>query len=97
MAKSWAKQFYSSKQWRTVRREVLRRDHYTCRDCYSRGEEVHHIIELTPDNINDPMVALNPDNLMSLCGTCHKKRTNGSVGDVTDGYVFDEDGQVVPV
>jgi 5-methylcytosine-specific restriction enzyme A len=95
MAKPWAKAFYRSGLWQAVRREVLRRDHYTCQDCEGRAEEVHHIIELTPENVHDRMIALNPDNLMSLCHDCHTKRTH-SEGDVTDGYRFDEDGQVTP-
>ena len=93
MAKAWASAFYHSPQWQAVRRIVLHRDHYTCCDCGERANEVHHIVELTPDNINDPNIALNPDNLMSLCGRCHKRRTH-SEGDAGDGYAFGADGQV---
>ena len=96
MAKSWAEALYHSKAWKTVRREVLRRDHYTCHDCYGRAEEVHHVIPLDENNINDPMIALNPDNLMCLCGQCHKKITKGYTGAVIEGYIFNEDGQLVP-
>lgn len=94
MAKSWSKPFYDSPQWQAVRRIVLRRDHYTCCDCSSRANEVHHIVELTTANINDPNIALNPANLMSLCGQCHKKRTL-SEGDAGSGYAFGQDGQVI--
>lgn len=93
MAKVWAVRFYNSGPWKAVRRIVLRRDHYTCCDCYNRAREVHHIIELTPDNINDNSIALNPDNLISLCHSCHDKRTK-NIGDLNEGYYFDEDGQV---
>ena len=34
---------------------------------------MHHIIELTPDNINNPSISLNPRNLMLLCNDCHNK------------------------
>jgi 5-methylcytosine-specific restriction endonuclease McrA len=95
MAKEFAKKFYDSAVWKMTRRIVLHRDHYTCADCYGRAQEVHHVIELTPQNINNEMVALNPDNLISLCGKCHKKRTKGNTGDISEGYVFDEGGQVV--
>ena len=94
MAKEWAKAFYSSKAWRDCRHQVLRRDLYTCAYCYGRAQQVHHKIELTPSNISDPMVALNPDNLISLCHDCHTKITQG-YGDVADGYVFDENCNVV--
>lgn len=77
-----------------MRRIVLHRDHYTCADCGGRANEVHHKVELTPDNITDDRIALNPDNLMSLCGDCHKRRTLKH-GDVDDGMMFDADGHVV--
>ena len=56
---------------------------------------MHHVIELTPINITDKRVALNPDNLISLCHDCHTKVTNKQGGDVADGYEFNEFGQVV--
>lgn len=36
------------------------------------GVSVHHKIVLTPENINDPTVTLNWDNLVLLCDKCHK-------------------------
>lgn len=94
MAKDYAQSFYRSKAWKTARGEALRRDGFTCQDCQGRAEEVHHIIELTPDNIHDPMVALNIDNLQSLCHNCHTKVTHKQPA-VDDGYKFDDDGYVV--
>lgn len=96
MAKDFAKSFYSSKLWQDCRKEVLRRDLYTCAHCYARAQEVHHVIELTPDNIDDMNIALNPDNLVSLCHSCHDKITKGFTGDIQDGYVFSDDGNVIP-
>jgi len=95
MAKVWAKQFYNSARWKVVRKQALRRDHYTCVYCCGRAEEVHHIIGLTPDNIHDDSIALNLDNLRSLCHICHTKETAGYMGDIGDGYVFDDNGQVI--
>jgi 5-methylcytosine-specific restriction endonuclease McrA len=95
MPKPWAAAFYKSKPWRNVRDEVRRRDQYTCQRCGARGTEVHHRHELTPDNINNPSIALNPANLELLCWECHDKETKGCV-DVSVGYCFDESGQVVP-
>jgi 5-methylcytosine-specific restriction endonuclease McrA len=97
MAKDWAKQFYNSKAWKECRKIVLRRDLYTCAHCYGRAEEVHHVIELTVDNINDISIALNPDNLLSLCHNCHTKITKGFTGDLQEGYVFTDDGQVTKI
>ena len=38
------------------------------------GIIVHHKIELTPDNINDPHIALSFDNLELLCEDHHNKQ-----------------------
>jgi 5-methylcytosine-specific restriction endonuclease McrA len=94
MARNFAIRFYSSKAWRQARALALRRDMFTCRDCGGRANEVHHIVELQPENINDPAIALGLDNLTSLCTACHSARTAGAC-DLGDGYAFDADGQVV--
>ena len=54
---------------------------------------VHHIVELTPANVNDPNINTNLDNLVSLC---HKK-VHGWVrqGSTRQGLAFDEDGNLV--
>lgn len=77
--KDFARKFYKSQAWRNVRDYCMSRDHYLCVDCMKQGrlnpaEEVHHITELTPDNIDDPSITLNPDNLVSLCRECHRAR-----------------------
>lgn len=97
VAHSFSLAFYTSKAWRSVRREVMRRDSYTCRDCSSRAEECHHIIPLTPSNIDDYSISLNPDNLVGLCHTCHTRITKGYTGDVAAEYSFDDDGNVIQV
>ena len=76
MAQEWAKAFYNSKQWQQVREAMLKRDRYRCQTpgCYNPAEEVHHKKKLTKQNINDPLISLNPDNLICLCGDCHKAR-----------------------
>jgi hypothetical protein len=53
------------------------------------------VIELTPENINDPMITLSLDNLESLCHNCHTKETKGCDGDIRQGYIFDDAGQVI--
>ena len=108
MARSFAKSFYDSKEWRAVRSYVLQRDRYQCTRCRMPAEEVHHIVRLSPDNIWDTNITLNPDNLISLCKDCHfaehkaekeagKYKANGkSYGDCRDGFHFDENGMMVP-
>lgn len=59
---------------------------------------MHHIIELTPDNINNPNVSLNPRNLMLLCNDCHNRmhhRFGQGAGSRT--YSYDSSGHVVAV
>ena len=77
MAEGAAKKFYRSKEWQKQRAYILRRDHYLCTEpnCYNAATEVHHIIELTPENIGDPRVALAESNLRALCHQCHQRIT----------------------
>ena len=64
--------FYLCKDWKKKRKEVLRRDHYECQRCkrnhkVSKATTVHHIKHLK----EHPELALDDDNLESLCGDCH--------------------------
>lgn len=96
MAKDFAKSFYDSKLWKDARAQVLREASYTCVECGAeRASEVHHVIPLTPENINDPNITLNPKNLRALGSVCHKKITKG-VSDIVNGYIFDEQGKIIP-
>ena len=75
----FARSFYGSVAWQRVRAYVKQRDKYLCQDCLKKGiykpaDEVHHIQPLTPDNIEDPEISLNADNLVSLCKDCHEAR-----------------------
>ena len=102
MAREFSKAFYHSKEWQQVREYVLMRDSYLCRICGAPAEEVHHKIHLTPGNLYDPRVNLNPDNLISLCKECHFKEhvadkingKNQKSRNFTDDYEFDENGQL---
>ena len=84
------KAFYNSGAWKHKRTEILERDHYECQDCRKRlkdaskegrklsgadrkirrAEEVHHIRELR----GHPELALDGENLISLCTQCHNMR-----------------------
>lgn len=95
--KTWAKQFYHTAAWLSVRDNVLRRDMMLCQDClkagrYTPAREVHHIIELTAENVKDPSVSLNPDNLVSLCHGCHQSRHRP--GQEERRYTVDKFGRV---
>ena len=55
--------------------EAHRQAHPACEACGKSPVDIHHII---PVAIN-PLKAADPDNLMSLCPTCHI--THGHAGD----------------
>ena len=61
--------------WRRFRKQVLI-ERPLCEDCHAAGRvkaacEVHHIVKLR----TDPSLRLEPSNVMSLCKSCHSKRT----------------------
>lgn len=108
MARLFSKKFYDSREWEEVRQFVLMRDRFICQLCGRPAQEVHHKIHLSPENIWDPKITLNPANLISLCKDCHfaqhtkdkeagKRKANGlSEGDCREGFHFDASGQLVP-
>jgi hypothetical protein len=55
---------------------------------------VHHRIWLTPENINDPNVSLNHENLELLCQDCHNKEHH-ETEPVAEGLRFDENGDLI--
>lgn len=74
--KEWAKSFYKSQAWKRCRAAYAASVGGLCERCLSRGMYtpgviVHHKIVLTPDNISDPSVTLNWDNLELVCRDCH--------------------------
>ena len=101
MARDFAKAFYNSKEWQLTRDYILKRDNYLCVICGRPAEEVHHKKHLSPDNINDVSVTMNPKNLVSLCKACHFEEHRGEHGKGRESkenypYTFDEHGQLVP-
>lgn len=92
MARAFAKTFYDSKAWKDTRDYCLLRDHYSCVKCGNAAEEVHHKIWLTPENINDINITLNPDNLICLCHVCHTKEHSNKVD---YPYEFDSNGMLI--
>lgn len=79
--------FYNSMDWRNKREAIKARDHYECAQCRREGKValdiyepnkngrkkiklvVHHIKELE----YNPELALEDDNLETLCVECHNK------------------------
>ncbi|MCA1058107.1 HNH endonuclease [Rossellomorea aquimaris] len=85
---SQKRKFYDSKSWKLIREEVKKRDNYECQECKRQGKVtidknefserakrkkiqlvVHHIKEL----VHNPDLALDEDNLETICVDCHNK------------------------
>lgn len=65
-------------RWEAVRREVLERDLYRCRQCGKAGRlEVDHIVPLHTDPHQDPYKLAG---LQTLCYRCHAEKTRGELG-----------------
>lgn len=102
MAQSWAIPFYSSSLWKKQREYILKRDNFICTEpaCHRTATEVHHIVELTENNINDINICLGEDNLRSLCHECHTRITkemNSKGNGILESITFDADGYPVPL
>lgn len=100
MAQKWAEAFYKGKPWRECRESFisyrLSIDGGTCEHCHlMHGYIVDHIIELTQENITDPLIALNHENLQYLCLECHTHKTFGKTEVLRPGLMFDSSGDIV--
>lgn len=100
MARPWAKQFYDSALWKKQRKYILERDHHTCTEpgCHRPATEVHHITELTEQNVSDVHISLAESNLRSLCHDCHTRITkemHTKEADVLERIAFDAKGNPV--
>ena len=99
--KEFAKAFYKSKPWRDCRAAYIagRRqiDGGLCEVCHEAlGCMVHHKIQLTPENIRDPEITLNPTLLSYECKDCHDAHEGHGLNKAKPlRCAFDADGQPV--
>lgn len=94
--RQFAERFYKSKAWQQTREAYAKSVGGLCEKCFAKGqiksgEIVHHKTKLSPDNINDPSVTLNWDNLELLCRDCHGKEHDN----IPRRYKVDELGRVI--
>ena len=71
--------FYTTRAWRKCREAFLKEKGGLCEICLSKGliepaVHVHHKKPITPENLSDPSITLNHDNLMALCEECHAEQ-----------------------
>lgn len=76
--KSRQYQFYRTKQWVALRRQVLERDNYLCQYCKVQGKftpnsrTVDHIVPIEVDSTIQASIS----NLTTTCPTCHRMKTD---------------------
>jgi 5-methylcytosine-specific restriction endonuclease McrA len=96
MARKFAKSFYNSKAWKDCQSAYKAFKLGICERCGGAdGTEVHHKIMLNENNINDPNIALNFNNLELLCKTCHAQHHNRKHGFVRNDVCFDDNGDLI--
>lgn len=93
--REFAESFYKSRTWQDCRNAYVKSKQGLCEVCledgiYNAGAIVHHKIHLTPQNINDPNITLNFDNLQLVCRDCHA-RIHGR----EKRYRIDAEGRVI--
>lgn len=97
MAQPFAKAFYDSPAWQRCRKAYIEHVFGLCERCGKPGLILHHKILLTPENIDNPDVTLNFDNLEFVCLECHNQIHEGSSEPaVPAGFIITESGDFVP-
>jgi 5-methylcytosine-specific restriction endonuclease McrA len=97
MARDFAEPFYNSPAWKKCRKAYAKSVRNLCERClakgiYKPGVIVHHKVWLTPENIYNPAVTLNWDNLELLCRDCHAAEHDAK----QRRYSCDELGRIAP-
>ena len=106
MAKEYAKDGYNSKAWKKTRKAYYTFRRGQCERCareFAAGQRrledinvgaiVHHKEYITPENLNDPTIALSFDNLELLCEDHHNKEHKSK----TKRYRFDSKGHIIEI
>jgi len=70
--------FYGSTVYRNFRLAIIAERGPRCEECgeivaNTRELHLHHMIELTPDNVHDYTISLNPQLVKLVCHRCHNK------------------------
>lgn len=79
MGETWAMALYKSPAWAKLRVALIAERGHHCSKCgrvvaSSKALIADHVIELTPENVQDKTVALNPENVQLLCMDCHNAK-----------------------
>ena len=88
-------EFYHSTPWKRLSRAFLLSKNYICERCGKPAEIAHHRRYLTAENVLNPDISLNPDNLEALCRDCHNAEHFGSGGATAQGLTFNQYGDLI--
>ena len=93
--KPYAEEFYKSQAWKSCRQAYMSMAAGLCEDClkegrYTAAEIIHHRVPITEENISDPSITLDFNNLKAVCRVCHAKAHGGR----QRRYIVDEMGRV---
>ena len=87
--------FYRSQAWRKARAAYLDAHNHICERCGRAASIVHHKRHITPENVSDPSVTLDPSNFMAVCVDCHAWLHG--MQSTAPGLAFDGDGNLIAV
>jgi 5-methylcytosine-specific restriction protein A len=100
----WKDRFYNSDAWKHCRAAYVAMQCGQCERCKQEFEQgrrtldeihpgviVHHKIYLNAQNVKDPKVSLNFDNLELLCSFHHNREHHGE----PPRYRFDRSGNII--
>ena len=95
--KEYARAFYKSRAWQRCRDSYIKSVGGLCERCLADGlivpgYIVHHKCYLTPENIKDPSITLNWDNLEYLCQAHHNEEHFKE--EYKKRYTIEKDGTV---
>ena len=85
--------FYQSTKWRKVRKLIKIERMGICEECGGPGDEVHHKIPLSLQNIDNDSIAIDGSNLQLLCTSCHNAKR--SEGIIRNDVEFNSNGDLV--
>lgn len=93
-----AKRFYNSQRWKKCRASYISSvPGGICEHCNDAvGYIVDHVEEINMQNINNPEITLNHNNLQFLCLECHNRKTFKKYSSIREGFTFNEDGEFIP-
>lgn len=79
MSQGFAKTLYASREWIELRRNLIIERGPVCQECGTVMVDTskligHHTVTLTPQNVTDPKVTLNPALIRLVCHDCHNKQ-----------------------